>query len=113
LFSGVGRQLFRVMAGGVGADFAAVVGFPGRYAGARAVRYRRDAWVRISRRRRACGGGRCGSGGRARVTAGCAGNALRRTGGRAEVSRGPARGSGGRWAEAGAVYSSLLIVVEI
>ena len=38
MFSGVGRQLFRVMAGGVGADFAAVVGFPGRYAGARAVR---------------------------------------------------------------------------
>lgn len=39
MFSGVGRQLFRVMAGGVGADFAAVVGFPGRYAGARAVRW--------------------------------------------------------------------------
>jgi hypothetical protein len=38
-------------AGGVGADFAAVVGFPGRaggtLGGARAVRYRRDAWVRI------------------------------------------------------------------
>lgn len=76
--------------------------------------------MRISRWRRACGVevaegfvGEGVAGLRACETAGCAGNALRRTGGRAEVSRGRARGSGGRWAEAGAVYSSLLIVVEI
>jgi hypothetical protein len=44
---------------------------------------------------------------RACETAGCAGNALRRTGGRAEVSRGRACGSGGG---AGAVYNPFLIV---
>jgi hypothetical protein len=44
---------------------------------------------------------------RACETAGCAGNALRRTGGHAEVSRGRACGSGGG---AGAVYNPFLIV---
>jgi hypothetical protein len=58
--------------------------------------------VRISRRRRACGvevaegfAGEGVAGLRACETTGCAGNALRWTGGRAEVSRGRACGSGG------------------
>jgi hypothetical protein len=59
--------------------------------------------VRISRRRRACGvevvegfAGEGVAGLRACETAGCTWNALRQTGGRAEVSRGRACGSGGR-----------------
>jgi hypothetical protein len=59
--------------------------------------------VQISRWRRACGievakgfAGEGVAGLRACETAGCAGNALRRTGGRAEVSHGRACSSGGR-----------------